>query len=84
MPFVNEEHRQCPDSDIPGDRCYLHYREFMDMWKRSPRWTTIDEYAERIWPNPEIRAAALALLVFMDRHGNQYEARKCGENGDIL
>lgn len=84
MPFVTSQHRQCPDVNIPGDRCFLQYRQFMDMWNEQPRWTTIDTFSKRIWPDDNQRAAALALLVFMYKHGFNYEDIKEAENGPII
>ena len=86
MPFIIQERREgalIGQHNEPGDRCYRHYKAFMDMWKESPRWTTIDNYAKRVWADDEQRAAALALLVAMYKHGFAYEDKKCKENGDI-
>lgn len=86
MPFIAKDRRPLADSHIcdePGDRCYRHYKAFMDMWRAEPRWTTIDKYAQRVWGDDEQRAAALALLVFMHKNGFRYEDLKCKENGDI-
>lgn len=83
MPFVTQEHRDRLDMEIPGDRCYLEYRHIMDEWAKSPRWTTIDRLAERLYPDAHERAYFLALLVFMAMHGYEYEQDKRDENGDI-
>jgi hypothetical protein len=53
------------------------------MWNEEPRWRTIDKYAQRIWSDDEQRAGALALLVFMHKHGFKYEDDQCKKNGDI-
>jgi hypothetical protein len=86
MPFIKQERRKgalTGEYADPGDLCYKHYRAFIDMWKKEPRWTTIDNYAKRIWNDDDQRAAALALLVFMYKHGFKYEAIKEKENGGI-
>ncbi len=86
MPFIEESRRAgaiAGDNAEPGDICFKHYRAFMDMWKVEPRWRTIDHYAKRIWGDDEQRAAALALLVFMHKHGNAYEDAACKKNGDV-
>lgn len=83
MPFVELSHRKKPDLLIPGDRCYVEYVEFMRMWNETPRWRTIDKFAEKIFPEKYQRAAFLALLVFMWRHGLHYEKKMMEKNGDI-
>jgi hypothetical protein len=84
MPFVTEEHRKNPDSNIPGDRCYVEYSKLMDSWKASPRWSTVDEMlfnlgVEGAWK----RAKILAFLVFFCLAVVPYEIMKQKENGDI-
>jgi len=83
MPFVDEEHRRAQDFEIPGDRCYWEYKLIMDKWRNSPRWTTVDAIAERLWPDDWKRAFALAFLVFFVLHVMKYERIKRIENGDI-
>ena len=83
MPFVNAEHRENPDMQIPGDRCFLEYRAIMARWRANPRWTTVDELAERLYPNPFKRAFFLAFLVHFATHVLNYEEIKKRENGDI-
>lgn len=83
MPFVDGEHREEPDMTIPGDRCYVEYRAIMAKWKENPRWTTVDDIAQRIWPDPFKRAFFLAFLVFFELHVMPYEIRKQWQNGDI-
>lgn len=83
MPFIDSEHRIAPDTNIPGDRCYLQYKELIDMWRKEPRWSIIDKFAKRIWEDDTVRAAGLALLVFMFEHGMDYERKKKKEHGDI-
>lgn len=73
-----------PDMEVPGDRCYVFYKELMKMWKENPRWTTIDKMAEYFIKDPQLRAAFLAFLVFFAIHGMDYEQIKRKENGDIL
>lgn len=46
-PFVIAEIREkirqlgFGEADAVGDLCYIAYREMMDRWNTSPRWTTI-------------------------------------------
>ena len=83
MPFVTQEHRDAPNPEIAGDRCFVFYQHMMKCWKESPRWTTIDALASGMFPDPLKRAEFLAFLVFMAFHGYDYESEKMGENGDI-
>lgn len=83
MPFVTDDHRKNPNPLIAGDRCYVHYRRMMTMWKTNPRWTTFDEMARFLYPDDEKRALFLALLVFFVFHAVPYEELKMEENGDI-
>ena len=88
MPFVNKEHRANQDSNIPGDRCYLFYKDMMTSWRANPCWTTADEiYAfvlDTNQPSPEWqRAKELAWQVFFQLHVMPYELKKLKENGDI-
>lgn len=88
MPFVTKEHRDNPDGNIPGDRCYLHYKWMMEMWRANPRWTTADEiYAKVVnLDQPDIhwqRAKELAWQVFFNLHVMDYELKKMKENGGI-
>jgi hypothetical protein len=90
MPFVTQKHRDNPDPLIPGDRCYVVYKELMDVWKASPRWTTVDtmtrqllNFLEDIHVSAEHKTGALlAFLVFFNIHVMNYELKKREENGD--
>jgi hypothetical protein len=84
MPFVSKEHRENPDMMIPGDRCYIEYRAIMARWRANPRWTTVDELAERLYPNPFKRAFFLAFLVFFSTQVLDYERLQKEKNGDVL
>lgn len=68
---------------VPGDRCYIEYKNLMNRWKESPRWTTIDQMLQGFEPDPFKRAFFLAFLVFFVTHGMDYEAEKKRTNGDI-
>lgn len=83
MPFVTKPHRQHPQLEIPGDRCYIAYKAMLDHWRVSPRWTTVDTLARSIWPDDWKRADMLAFLVFFSLHVMPYEQMKQKENGDI-
>ena len=82
-PFVDPEHRADPDPKIAGDRCFRHYARMMHAWRNEPRWTTFDKLASSIFPNSELRAEFLALLVLFEMHVKPYEYKKKAENGDI-
>lgn len=84
MPFVDQAHRDAPDMAIPGDRCYREYKYIMEQWTKSPRWGTVDQLAERMFPDSYERAYFLAFLVFFYKHVRYYEETKCQLNGDIL
>jgi hypothetical protein len=83
MPFVSPEHRESPDMTVAGDRCYVEARRIWAMWYKNPRWTTVDEIASFIYPNPIKRAFFLAFLVFFAMRVMPYEIEKLRENGDI-
>lgn len=83
MPFIDRDHRKNPDDSIPGDRCYVKYKQMMDAWRATPRWTTVDKIASVIWPDMWQRAAVLAFLVFFSLHVMPYERNKKELNGDI-
>ena len=87
MPFVNAEHRASPDGNIPGDRCYLYYKEMVRVWKANPRWTTADNIygavVIREESKAEQRAKELAWQVFFQIYVMPYELMKQKENGDI-
>lgn len=82
-PFVDAPHRANPDITIPGDRCFIKYRNFLKAWRTSPRWTTADMIASSIWPDPWTRAAVLAFLVFFCLYVMPYEQKKRKENGEV-
>lgn len=83
MPFVNAEHREKPDTNVPGDRCYLAYKEIMREWRANPRWSTVDEIASHMWTNDKHRAQVLAFLVFFATVVLDYERLQKEKNGDI-
>ena len=91
MPFVDQEYRDNPDMEIPGDRCYLLYKELLDEWENSPRWTTVDTMLNDFLnnvdqgkvPKRHRAAAILAFMVFFQLHVIPYELKKREENGDI-
>lgn len=86
MPFIKQDLREGALKGLnnePGERCFRHYHVLMEAWRKEPRWRTIDTFTRRVWENDEQRAAALALLVFMHKHGFKYEDKQCEVNGDI-
>lgn len=83
MPFVTQEHREKPDMEIAGDRCFLEYKYIMDEWRKSPRWTTVDELATRLFADKHERAFVLAFLVFFAQEVGPYEWAKRQENGAV-
>ena len=84
MPFVDQEHRDNPDREIPGDRCYVEYKKIMEAWNKSPRWRTVDKLVGETfgWGDTE-RAKFLAFMVFFNLHVMDYELKKREENGDV-
>jgi hypothetical protein len=86
MPFIPPEDRSKEGlsySPIPGERCYAQYKDMMDTWRASPRWTTVDAILADYITDPIRRAEFLAFLVFFQIHVMPYEERKRKENGDI-
>jgi hypothetical protein len=83
MPFVEQSHRDNPDLSIPGDKCYVYYKQMLDEWNLKPSWTTFDRLASRVFPEDYQRAYFLALLVFFDRYVKKYEDVKEALNGGI-
>lgn len=83
MPFIDDTHRKAPDKGVPGDRCYLHYKQLMEKWRANPRWTTIDQMLAELFPDENKRAFILAFLVFFGLHGMPYEVKKRDENGEV-
>lgn len=90
MPFVNQEHREHPNPDVPGDRCFTFYKEIMDTWRKNPSWATADKLFEMVInlqhndvSNANKRAAVLAFMVFFCREVMPYEEKKAIENGEV-
>lgn len=83
MPFIKAEHRDNPNVNIPGDRCYIEYSNMMKKWRADPRWTTVDDIACLLFPGQFARARFLAFLVFFSKTVIPYEDKKEKENGTI-
>lgn len=87
MPFVTKEHRDNPDMNVPGDRCFIWYRDMVREWREEPRWTTADRiYTNVLKPEAVGRqqvAKELAWQVFFQLHVMPYELKKRAENGEI-
>lgn len=90
MPFVTKKHRENPDINIPGDRCFLFYRDMVKRWKESPRWTTANEIYHEVMQEMSrcgdcryCSAQSLAWQVFFQLYVMPYEFKKREENGDI-
>jgi hypothetical protein len=86
MPFITSEARRMTDQVGPqtrGDYCFLKYRAMIRAWRRSHRWTTVDELAESLFPESEKRAEFLAFLVFFLGTAWPYEQLKRIENGEV-
>ena len=78
MPFINQSRRYAIDkygfaglSEIePGDRCYEFYRQFVEQWRREPKWETVHKLVkqygltEPIVSDDNLIAAHLAWQVF--------------------
>lgn len=99
MPFIDAKCRAHIGSDpikswqntvTPGDKCYIHYREMLRLWKASPRWTTAHEIYKRILADMDPRAdlewraaRELAWQAFFQLHVMPYELKKRKENGEV-
>ena len=89
MPFVTQDHRDKPDISIPGDRCYIFYKEMVDAWKANPRWTTANsiymlmKYETGRATSSDRAAYELAWQVFFIKYVMPYEDLKEKENGTI-
>jgi hypothetical protein len=86
MPFITGEARRMTDTIGPkvrGDACFLKYRPMIRAWRKSPHWTTVDELAEGLFPDPDKRAEFLAFLVFFLSNAWPYEQLKRTENGEV-
>lgn len=96
MPFIEQWRRNVIaqqgleglEAVVPGDRCYVHYKHFVDEWNNEPRWATVHrllmEMNNIFFPtDDEEVAAALAWQVFFNIHVMPYELLKRAENGDI-
>ena len=87
MPFIEPSHRLNPDINLPGDKCYLFYKEMVERWKKEPRWATA--YSIYLWVreghnDPAMqRAKELAWQVFFILKVMPYEEEKMDTNGDI-
>jgi hypothetical protein len=86
MPFTTSEARRMTDTigpQVRGDHCFLKFRPMIRAWRKSPRWTTVDELAANLFPDPDKRAEFLAFLVFFIGTAWPYEQLKCIENGQV-
>lgn len=103
MPFINQVRRDMMASGglvdwQPGDYCYKHYKEMVDAWKTSPRWTTahnlyaklnLDRMTDLTQMSPDadhdmnFYARDLAWQVFFIKYVMPYEDLKEKENGTI-
>lgn len=86
MPFITSEARRITDTlgpQVAGDRCFLKYRPMIRAWRKSSRWTTVDELATSLFPDADKRAEFLAFLVFFCSVAMPYEALKRTENGEV-
>jgi hypothetical protein len=103
MPFTTQESRvKFPDKhgvkinlDLahevgqPGDRCFVFYREMIQAWRASPRWTTAHELRKKkdndlVYLGTDDRTSLnLAWDVFFNLHVMPYEIKKREENGEV-
>lgn len=89
MPFVTQDHRDRPDMSLPGDRCYIYYRQMVESWKANPRWTTANsiymlmKYETSSTIASDVAAYELAWQVFFQKYVMPYEDLKEKENGTI-
>ncbi len=102
MPFIEAGRRKLieegdflPGAITPGDKCYLHYKKMVTLWKANPRWTTAHNIYKAMRGgsrlsyanNPEgfdnKIAEELAWQVFWQLHVMPYELEKMEQNGDV-
>lgn len=87
MPFVSKDHRQNPDPQNCGDRCFMWYRWMIKQWNKEPRWKTADEIYAQVMRKDESlaeqRAKELAWQVFFIFKILPYEELKAELNGEI-
>lgn len=93
MPFIPWERREKLDkepwkSEMPGEDCYLFYKDMVQRWKANPRWTTAHQIYRDVMTNKskdinELTAQRLAWQVFFIWWVVPYEreVEKC--NGQI-
>lgn len=94
MPFILKERRAMiangtlKSTDFEaGDRCYVYYKDMVEAWRKSPRWTTADKIYQNVLTHSftveDQAAAQLAWQVFFQLYVMPYELLKRKENGDI-
>jgi hypothetical protein len=96
MPFINDSRREeiarygleGLEEVRPGDRCYVHYKVLVDVWRADPCWTTAHTLFKGLSTDTSLddddyAARALAWQVFFHLHVMPYEEQKRKENGDI-
>ena len=92
MPFIKQEIRNAlamgASPETSGDLCYIEYKEMVDTWRVTPRWTTAHNIYKRLLRDRNIdadlqTARELAWQVFFQLYVMPYELLKREENGDI-
>lgn len=86
MPFTTQEARRMTDTVGPkerGDFTFLKFRPMIRAFRKNPRWTTVDQMAEGLFPDPDKRAEFLAFLVLFIGYAWPYEQLKRLENGEV-
>ena len=97
MPFIKQERRAIINEKglhrlaqiEPGDRCYVYYKQMVEAWKYSARWTTAHEIYKQWFTNTDpgydddAVALQLAWQVFFQLYVMPYEIEKKKLNGDI-
>lgn len=105
MPFTTPEDREkmdkksgcefCYSDNIDdvkvGDRCYFYYKQMVEIFKTSRKWTTAHNIYKNVIETNKVqdystdtkRAYELAWQVFFQLHVMPYELDKQKENGDI-
>jgi hypothetical protein len=77
---------------VVGDKCFVKYREMMQEWNKSRRWTTAHNIYKRMkqrllcienGDEDEALAYDLAWQVFFVKEVLKYEDEKEAENGPI-
>lgn len=84
MPFITPEHRDKPDMTVPGDMCYLEYKQLVEKL-RPMSWTKFSEITKDWFEleDQEETQHFLAWMVAFIKVVMPYEDQKEKDNGTI-